>query len=220
VTFTAFNPTVPDGRRFLLWDFIPEKNKREDKTRDLFKVISILQEVTNCLLYDIDRMAELIDPDLAPERFVEAMLADLGNPFPTAELALVDKRRLLAVLVSIYQLKGTAPGVVHAVRFLLGLEVEVLPVEQGSGWILGVGQLSHTAILGPSTLYQRYSFNVQVEEALTPTQRRRIVEIVEFMKPAHTHLLYILEPGSEDDGVIDHVALGYSLLGSNWFLHA
>jgi len=218
ITFTGFNPDTPEGRRFQLWDFIPEQNKREDKsTRDLFRFISVLQEVTNVLLYEIDRFADLIDPDLAPERFVDAMLADLGNPFPTSELSLADRRRLLAVLVSIYQQKGTTPGVVDAVRFLLGLEVEIHPVPW-DGWLLGVGELGETTVLGPETQYQLYSFAVHAAVPLTAVQYKRVDELVDFMKPPHTHHR-IIDGTSTVGPEIDHVALGYSLLGENFILH-
>jgi phage tail-like protein len=219
VTFTAFNPQIPEGRRFQLWDFIPDLNKRGDKTRDLFKLVTVLQEATNLMLYEIDRLAEIIDPDLAPELFIDAMLADLGNPFNIDELTLVDKRRLIAVLVSIYRLKGTVPGMVFAVHFLLGLDVTIDPVVEDDGWQLGVSELGVSTTLGPDTQYALYAFNVNSPVQLTDVQRQRVKEIITFMQVAHEHFHRLIEPAEIEAQIIDHAALGFSGLGDNFYLH-
>lgn len=215
-TFSAFNPEVPEGRRFLLWDFVPDENKRADRTRDLYRFITSLQEVTNVLLYEIDRMATIIDPDIAPEAFVDAMLADLGNPF-TVALSLAEKRRLIGLLVRIYQLKGTAEGMKSVARLLLDLEIEIVPSNEG-GWVLGESLLGTTSILGPERQRQIYTFDVVTERVLVGDERARLLELIEFMRTAHTHLGRILEPGRVDE-VIDHVSLGFSRLGTEFVLH-
>lgn len=192
VTFVAYSPPVPEGRRFLLWDFVPALHKRADQeTGDFARLINVLQEPTNVLLYEIDRYATLADPDRAPEDFVEAMLADLGNPFRLDDLDLADKRRLLGFLVGIYQLRGTTVGVVVAIRALFGLDVAVHPLNEG-GWLLGVHELGNpdTTWLGPETSFQRFAFEVTVlgpRAVRDAFERRRIDELVHFMRNAHTH---------------------------------
>lgn len=220
IVFSAYNPEVPEGRRFVLWDFIPEANKRADKTRDLLKFVTCLQEVTNLLLYEIDRFATIIDPDVAPEQFVDAMLADLGNPFSMVDMmSLADKRRLLGVLITIYQLKGTTVGLQAVARFFFGIELEVHPLNV-DGWVLGVSELGVDTVLGPNRDWHLYAFTVTTSRALTDEERTRLIEIIEYMKPAHTHLVRVIEPtGAHAPVFIDHVSLGFSNLGENFILH-
>lgn len=217
--FTGFNPEVPAGRRFQLWDWIPEKNKREDHSRDLSTFISVLQEMTNIQLYEIDRMADLIDPDTAPEDVVDVMLLDLGNPFDVESLELEDKRRLIQVLVEVYRSKGTALGIISVVNFLMGINISI-DTFTSTGWLLGVDILDDEATLGPSQQRELYSFEATSPTALTAAQRSRMTSIINYMKPAHEHLARIIEPSTPISVlVLNHVELGYSRLGINWRLH-
>lgn len=218
VAFAAFNPSVPAGRRFQLWDFIPEFNKISDSTRDLYRFIHLLQEPTNLLLHEIDGFADLLDPDLAPEDVVDAMLADLGNPFHI-DFSLTDKRRLLGVLLEIYRLKGTAPGIIGAIQFLLQRTVTIDAI-QDTGWILGDSELGYDNPLGASGGRALYSYDIVSGVTLTDEERARIRTIAEYMQPAQDHLVRIVEPDTEvDDFVIDHAEIGYSELGHNFILH-
>jgi phage tail-like protein len=232
VAFTGFLPPFPAGRRFVLADFIPAMNLAEDTSGDLRMFLAVLQEVTNVLLYDIDEWAKIIDPDQAPERFVDAMLASLGNPF-TFDLSEVDKRRLLRVLVRLYQLKGTRWGVIDAVHFFLGIEVEV-ETYTGTGWELteegadpAIGdELSDledsddVPELGPDRR-GLYSFRVESEINFTVEQREQVRLLAEYMKVAHEHYLGTIEPTPQD--ALDHLVLDFSELGGDtpgdWLLH-
>ena len=121
VTVEGFRPARPAGRRFDLWSMLPKHNRRADLTGDLWRLIACLQEVTDLLLVEVDRFPEIFDLERAPEPFVDLILADLGNPFPF-ELDALGKRRLASVLVEMYRQKGTARGIINAVRFFLGIE--------------------------------------------------------------------------------------------------
>lgn len=217
--FAGYNPEVPAGRRFQLWDWIPEHNKQEDTTRDLITLVSVLQEPTNLLLHEVDKMQHLLDPDTAPaEVVVDAMLADLGNPFDVT-LELADKRRLLRVLVEIYQSKGTAAGIVAVVNFLLGLAVDVT-TSVGTGWLLGVDTLDDASYLGPSEPRDLYTFDVTSAVTLTAAQRSRLIDIANYMRGAHEHLGRVVEPATPVAVLVaDHVELGLSRLGIDWLLH-
>ncbi len=216
VQFAAFRPPQPAGRSFDLYAKIPDINRRFDLTGDLRLFIACLQDIADLLLYDVDKWAEILDPDFAPEDFVDAMLADLGNPFPF-DLALVDKRRLLRVLVDIYRQKGTNVGIVNAVRFFLGIEVVVVEW-LAEGLSLGESELGIDWILAPGTSRDRYSYEIVSPVLLTDTQRDQITQIAEYMHPAHTHLRQIVEPPPVE--VIDHLELGLSELGGEeWQLH-
>lgn len=217
VDFTGWQPPIPDGREFDLYRKLPSLNRQEDTSLDLYRFTACLKEVAGLLLYDIDRFIEIIDPDTAPEAFVDAMLADLGNPF-AFDLSLDDKRRLAQVLVDIYRLKGTSVGITAVIRFFLGLDVTVDAFNLSSGtWILGDSEVGVTSILGTDDSALLYSFTVTSIIALTVTQREQLTSIVEYMKPAHTHFVRLVEPAIIT--VLDHWELGLSELGETSFLH-
>jgi phage tail-like protein len=189
-------------------------NRREDVTGDLQRFLACLQEVTDLVLHDVDRFADILDPDIASDPFLDLMLPELGNPFPF-DLSVVDKRRLLNVLVAMYREKGTERGIVNAIRFFLGLEV-TLTAYTAEALILGESLLGVDWVLGPSTAFAAYGFEVAVARILEAEERGRVRQIVDYMKPAHTHAR-IVEPVVPE--VIEHVELGISELGDNWDLH-
>jgi phage tail-like protein len=214
--FRGYECPPVDGRRFELWQMIPGLNRREDASRELYKTIAVLQEVVDLLLCDIDRWTDILDVDVAVERYVDQMLITLGNPF-TFELDVAAKRLLVLTLVDMYALKGTRVGVISVIRFFLGIEVEIVAFTDDV-WILGVSELGFDTILGPGGSRERYSFDVVSPIELTDEQREQIETIVEYMKPAHTHLIRIIEPTPVE--VIDHLELGLSELGGDeWMLH-
>lgn len=212
--FVGFVPARPARRRLELYQLLPMLNRREDLTGDLRRFLLCLQEVTELLLADVDRFTDILDPDIAPEAFVDAMLGDLGKPFPF-DLSLADKRRLLNVLVAVYREKGTAIGIRNAIRFFLGLEVEIQSYA-GEALILGDSFLGEDWILGASGAFSAFAFDVITPRALTTEERLRVRIIVDYMKPAHTHFR-VVEPVIPE--VIDHLELGLSELGETWLLH-
>lgn len=245
VEFQSLDRPWPDGRRFELLELLPQINRTEDATGELELWVACLQDVFDLLLKQVDDWTDILDPDLAPARYLDAMLADLGNPFAFAELSEIDKRRLLRVLVDIYREKGTEDGIIDVVRFFLGLDVTI-EIYNGIGWELassdsptldgqsppaGPGdELSSDTVepadaaeLGPGERRLLYSFEIVSPVVLTDEERTRIVAIAELMKPAHTHLVRIVEPTTAE--VVDHLELGLSELGEtagpsgNWTLH-
>lgn len=212
--FLGFVPAQPLRRRFDLFRLLPEMNRREDETSDLRRFLLCLQEVTNLLLSDVDSFPNIFDADVAPESFVDLMLKDLGNPFPF-DLSLTDKRRLLNILVAIYREKGTGIGIQNAVRFFLGVEVDVLSYA-GEALLLGESLLGEDWILSASTSFSAYAFDVASPRALAAEERLRIFTITDYMKPAHTHFR-VVEPVIPE--VIEHIELGLSELGASWLLH-
>lgn len=214
--FVSFQCPRPADRDFQLLDFIPEINKSEDFTGDLKNFILSMQDVVDFILCDIDKFAEILDPDTARTPFLDLMLCDLGNPFSFITLSETDKRRLIDVLVSIYKQKGTGVGIINAIRFFLGIEVTIDVFNETEGWVLGVSELGIDTVLGPGTSRERFSFRIISPVALTDEQRTQIEQIVDFMKVGHEHLVEIEEP---DTTVIDHWELGLSELGINTDLH-
>ena len=217
--FVAPSLGAPTIRSFDLWKMLPEMNRREDDagTGDLRRFIRCLQEVTNLLLWKVDKWVEILDPDYAPEAFLDAMLLDLGNPF-AFDLTEIDKRRLLRLLLDIYRQKGTARGIINAIRFFLGIEVTILCYLDEETWVLGEDELGYDTYLGPGDSWGRYAFEINTGTVtLTDEQRQRITDIANYMKAAHTHLNRIVEPTTPP--VYDHLELGVSVLDDEWELH-
>ncbi len=183
--FTGYRLAHPLNRRFDLWSMLPKHNRRADVTGDLRRFIACLQEVTDLLLAEVDQFSDIFDLERAPERFLDLILRDLGNPFPF-DLDVLGKRRLASVLEEMYRQKGTAIGVKNAIRFFLGLEVEILPFA------------ADTLILGE-------------------TQRKQLRAVVDYLKPAHTHFVDLLEPTPPI--TYDHWELGVSEVGWTTDLH-
>jgi phage tail-like protein len=214
--FKGFRPARPASRRFDLWQMLPKHNRRDDTTGDLLRFVSCLQEVTDLLLADLDRWPDIFDLERAPEPFLDLILQDLGNPFPF-DLDVRGKRRLAAVLVEMYRQKGTAQGIKNAVRFFLGIDIVAITAFNADTLVLGESLLGVDWVLGPSDRFAKYAFNVVVARILTPTARKHLRAIVEYLKPAHTHFVDLVEPFPPV--VPDHWEIGVSELGTESSLH-
>ncbi len=215
-TFAGFRPARPQTRRFDLWRMLPKHNRRDDQTGDLFRFIACLQEATDLLLADVDRWPDIFDLERAPEAFVDLILRDLGNPFPF-ELDAMGKRRLASVLVEMYRQKGTAKGIQNAIRFFLGIDISAISPFNADTLVLGESELGVDWVLGPSDRFARYAFNVVVARILGDRERRQLRAIVEYLKPAHTHFVDLVEPLPPI--VPNHWELGLSDLGETTDLH-
>ena len=214
-TFKGARPPTRPGRSFDLWSMLPKHNRREDATGDLRRFISCLQEVTDLLLSDVDRFSDIFDLERAPAPFLDLILADLGNPFPF-DLDDLGKRKLAASLVRMYHQKGTAAGIVNAVRFFLGIEV-VIDAYHLTTLVLGESELGVDWVLGPSDRRSLYTFDLVVTRALANKEQDMIRQIAGWMKPAHTHLGNLREPTVPL--FIDHWELGLSELAESTILH-
>jgi len=197
--FLGFVPEIPDGRFFDLYRMLPQKNRDEDASLDLYRFIKCLQEITNLNLTSVDRWTNILDPDLAPENYLDAMLADLGNPFDF-ELDVTQKRKLIKILLAIYKQKGTAVGIINVIRFFLGIEVEI-ETATGEAVLLGEGVLGGSGVgeegdfvLGASIDFLKYSFIVISPVTLDAGQEEILDKIVDYMKPAHTHHIETQQP--------------------------
>jgi phage tail-like protein len=195
--FTGFVPTAPSERRFS-WDgFVPARVLARDDagTGDLRLLLACFQDVTDIMIAEIDNLPNIFGYDGAFGVFLDALLCDLGNPF---SFTLDDnkKSKLASILVDIYRLKGTAPGIENAIRFFVGVEATVVPFF-GSGMQLGVSLLNEDWVLGPGTQRDIYTFGIEVDVELTDEQESQIDEIATYMKPAWTHyagIRLVVEP--------------------------
>jgi phage tail-like protein len=214
--FVGFRAARPTKRNFDLWRMLPRHNRRDDQTGDLARFIACLQEVTDLLLADSDRWPDIFDHERAPEAFLDRILEDLGNPFPF-ELDERGKRRLASVLVAMYGQKGTAKGIRNAIRFFLGIDITAITAFNADALTLGESQLGIDWVLGPSGRFALYAFNIEVARVLTTRERLRLRAIVEYLKPAHTHFVDLVEPLPAV--VRDHWEIGVSEVGVTTVTH-
>ncbi|MFP2930688.1 hypothetical protein ACLESO_36915 [Pyxidicoccus sp. 3LG] len=103
------------------------------------------------------------------------------------------------------------------VRFFLGIEVRAISPFASDTLVLGESELGVDWVLGPSERFARYAFNVEVERLLSPAERQRLRTLVEYLKPAHTHFVDLVEP--LPPVVPEHWELGLSELGETTTLH-
>lgn len=216
VEWTGFRQQAPNARHFDLWFMLSKHNRRNDTTGDLRRFIDCLQEVLDLLLSEIDRFPDIFDIERARAPFLDLILHDLGNPFPF-ELDELGKRRLATVLVEMYRQKGTAVGIKNAIRFFLGVTITDITPFTATSLILGESELGVDWELGPSSRFARYAFNIEVDIPLTNVQRRQIRNIVDYLRPAHTHFVDLIEPTPPP--TFEHWELGISELGTTSDLH-
>jgi phage tail-like protein len=167
----------------------------------------------------VDCFPSIMDPNTAPSRFLDGLLAHLGSPFILEEgLSDLEKRRLASMLFEVYKLKGTCPGIIGAVRLLYGITVTDCVQANVDCWTLDVDLLGVTTVLCGSTAQERRTFSVMVSQNLTQKQREQLTNVVDYMKPANTFFAGFIEPGAPR--FIDHWVLDISKLGKNTDLHA
>jgi phage tail-like protein len=201
--FVATSPNWPSERSLSLWDFIPAINKNEDTSEHLEAFMLCIQDQLDTTLAWVDNWTEIIDADVASEKWLDLMLRDLGNPFFFEDISENDKRLLTLALVRMYQLKGTDPGIQAAIKFFLGFESQIHPFRH-SGSMLGkhsgpeaivypqvISLLNDSFVLGAGGPFD-FSVVVATTEAagreLTDSERRRIEKIVSVVKPAFARL--------------------------------
>lgn len=191
--FSGWQPSIPETRDFSIWNMLPQYNRDGDASGDLWRFVACLQEVCDLLLNQIDRFGEIWDTLLGAEQYVEAMLADLGNPFPF-DLSETMKRRLAESLVTFYQYKGTAQGIIAACRFFFGFSTVSLARANIDGWRIGVGILGEDTWLAPADSWTIRAFDIVVDRILTDEERDGVRWIGMYMKAAEEHLNEIVEP--------------------------
>jgi phage tail-like protein len=204
--FTAVSLTPPATRDFSALRMVPQMNLREDDTLDLERFLRILDDPIALMLNSVDHWTDILDYDLAPENHLDLMLQSLGYPFQIA-LTVVDKRRLLSLLVRLFKQKGTVLGMKNAVRFFLGYESDYVFTDSSrnfAGWVLDVDLLDEGSVLGDVTywipgihglgvdgIWTAYDFYAKIGKgsAFTAAEIVKATAIINYMKPAYTHML-------------------------------
>ena len=213
-TFTGFAWAVPAGRDIELFKLLPEATQAQDVSGEHARFLGVMQELYDVCFALLDGTPEVFDPDFAPEGFVDLMLAEMGNPFQLS-MTLLEKRKLLHLLLPIYQTKGTAPGIIAAFRLFTGITIS-LRVFAWAPYPLGIAAIGSTFVLGSSIVADIYTFEVLTGVALTAEQRVILRDVLDVMMVAHEHYR-IVEPTIEV--IYDHWELPGSALGVQTILH-
>jgi len=223
--FTGYLPDFPEGRRFLISDFVPGMNRSESPDLRLF--LAVIQEVTNVLLSDADAWTDILDPLTCSDAMIDEMLLDLGNPFDAAGSLEPEKRReLVTVLVDLYKLVGTAPGIIAALRFFFDIEAAI-EVHQLVGWDIGsdddpdygdeMGGPYELSDTDPVTMggggEGLFSFTVYVPGVVSDELRGLMETVVLRMKAVNETFVRIVDETPQE--VIDHLVMGLSEMGGD-----
>lgn len=215
IPFTSAVYPWPDGRLWNLWSWVPARTRWADRLTGSSPghteyFIQCLQEIADLLLFDIDEDQYIFDIDRAPEGAIDLLLRFLYNPFKFI-LTNSQKRKLLRVLPSIHQSKN-APGLIDVIFFFLGILVTIEPlIGSSKSWRLATaglplalypryGKLGVSTYLRPAAGGSApYTFIVRVPVALTDDERRKMIQIIEYMKAAHEHYRIIEPPTPPPD---------------------
>jgi len=85
----------------------------------------------------VEQLATIRTPSLAPLAFVPNIADAMGSPFPFMSAHRWQRGNRLSGLPRIYAERGSAQGIINAIRYLIGVEVDVVTYQ----WILGVSKL-------------------------------------------------------------------------------
>lgn len=217
-TFASWTPPGwPADREFELWQMLSRDDRARDIHGDAKRLLSVWQDTVDIILWEQDRFTALWDLDTAPEANIDALLQDLGSPF-RFDLSDLQKRKLAAILVPSYKERGVAGAIVNLALFFLGLGVTVTAWADDQ-WVLGDSELGIDTDAGPGPTNgyrERYTFTVESGVVLTATERRMLGQIIDDVKPPHTHFV-VIDPS--DYPVVDHWELGLSEMGETTDLH-
>ncbi len=124
-------PTCRKAERFDLCDWFPQVVCDQDPHGDHHRILGIFEDALfgsinqTGLLDDVASLLCLLDPAETPEDFLNLLLLHLGWNLKIG-LSTLQKRKILPILVDLYRIKGTDPGIVEALSRFLGIPVEIL----------------------------------------------------------------------------------------------
>ncbi len=173
---------------------LPDHYFEDDGTTALW--VEIFEGLFCQLNNDIRDLGLIYDLEETDERFLDMIIRNLGFDLQVS-LTVDKKRRLAKVIVQAYKQKGTCIGIENTIRQFVGVDVTCFPFT--AGWILDISELAETTYLNPAPTNPAgfYTFDVVVEQKLSQEQRRIILDLIELIKPAHSHFRELVEVGED-----------------------
>lgn len=155
----------------------------------------VFDPVFGQLLADVAGLELIYDVNVTDERFVDLVMANFGF-VPAVALSLPKKRRLAKVILRAYRFKGTALGIEGVIQQFIGKDAKVFAFT--AGWILDQSLLGFDTFLnpGPTSAAGFYTFDVEIFGVLSSEERQIVLQLIELMKPAHSHFANLIESGT------------------------
>lgn len=170
-------------------------------TVDLEKIFDAFDIIFRQIWNESEEFQTLWNAEEIDVNLLDAYLLSKGwriaVDFPGVLLTETEKRKLGALAVAVYRQKGTKVGIVNLIRLLLGIESAVLNEYNVDVWILGESELGVDTNLffdEASQEFALYSFDIKLVDPVTPEEILKIRAIANYMKPAHTHLINVVQP--------------------------
>lgn len=148
---------IRDNRVFDVFEMFPRFNRCNDPDNELLHLSRVIQDIFGQILHRIDSFPSVLDPRTAPLATVCDMLSDFGNDnMFTFDMTEAEKRQLVLEIARFQEQVGTEPGMEDAIRFFLGLDVEIVTRADSISWTLGISLLGDGTILAPPPLSDRW----------------------------------------------------------------
>jgi hypothetical protein len=180
VTDTAGMPEAQSqAQQFDLLNFLPMVFREVDETDGSFQNFAwVFNQMWAQLTYDAATTTERItNPEITP--LIRELCNSRGNPFQF--LSDSELRRVADSLFSIYKRRGSEPGTIHAVWYLLGVSISI-EWDYNYSWRLGQDRLNVSTIL--SSRSSRV-FRVSILQAVSPELYEHVHAVIQFMRPAY-----------------------------------
>ena len=140
------------------------------------RLVAGLDEVLAPVLSTLDNLGAYVDPRLAPEDFVDWLSTWVGVVLDE-DWSLERSREIVARAVALHRRRGTARGILEAVRLVVDGEVELLE-SGGARW----SSAPDGDLPGQTQPWLRVRVRVADPD---PLDARRLEAVVAAVKPAH-----------------------------------
>jgi len=205
-----------------LYNLLPELYRIADESNDyvLRELLDACEVELDGLIEDLENWVSLWIAEKCPENIIDHLLRGLGNPF-RFELSLAQKRKLVSLLVHIYKVKGTRAGIIDVIRLFQNLQIIMEEPWCENHWQVDMFDLlEDDTYMAPDPQddpHWVYHFFVISSTELEQEQVDTMWNLINYMKPAHTHFSIILPT---EVTVYDHWELDISALDDETFVHA
>lgn len=156
---------------------IPQHYLENEDTKTFIQVI---QDAQDEMYSEINDLINIIDYEKAEEKFLDLMLLETGWNIDIPLTTLV-KRKMIKVADELFSIKGTKEGLIKGPKYLMDLDVELFPFNDG--FRLNANSLGVSTILGHTD--SDYYFAI-VSKMLSTEDMDTLKKIIDFMRWAPT----------------------------------